>query len=523
MQQLHTGLAGANIYLRNRMSSILRRHGVPSFAFVRRGQWQRGYQHGHPVATSNTCLNTHTRPAGVVRAVTTLLPSVYNEHRHTYTSRLDGHSSPLCNARMLHPLGCHRPQLVHQLHTVVGCGSRHLPVRRQTAQLQYLRTRGMCVSSTESKLHQDKSVIVTTLNTALDRYPLTTSLLYLYHNAVLVGVCAGVMGLTHLHVPDMTAMALAFVIHASTTTLRIPLASGLAAILAKSVPSITGASPTLQIERSFQQVNVRDCVSKGTNTLAFSAGVRISQMIKLPIAWMLGKHQVQPASHHSSPSSAFHSHTASPSPSSPTAASQPEDSAHRSLSSRVFNWFALGDVLDKYGLAYVFAGRIVATVSLGAMYTGVAYAYAHGHDVTSVTQGLHSYVPTLAEWLDGVITKAQNSVATPVSDAASLLSADLPPPPASLWERVKNVASSWHLFDSAAATTMYWAQGCIAVNLVYPLVLHCAVSKLSLKAGPTTEPFFRNLGADESGSDDAARRSATGTGTSASTRTATRP
>ncbi|RYG56985.1 hypothetical protein EON66_01520 [archaeon] len=276
---------------------------------------------------------------------------------------------------------------------------------------------GLAVTLREPLPPRTGNRIVDELHAALWRYPLTTSLVYLYHNGAYAGILYA--GLWLAGVPAPSELGMAFMINRLTRRFRIPLILALSALV----------------------VRVRPVYGK----------LQLTKLMTMPLASL--KDQVEAADAAAAGSQAGAASPTSRMATPSTADEQPMTPLQAKVGRGVLkavDMMNMGGLLDKYGLAYVLCGRAVSTVSILSIY----WLLSTGTDVS---------------WMMEYVGEAGETV------------------------------SAW---------TARWAEACIALNLVYPLVLRYGVADASLGIGRVVEKLQADAAALEAAEAEAAAAAA---------------
>lgn len=282
-----------------------------------------------------------------------------------------------------------------------------------------------CRSFSTTATHSSGSKLVDSVNHALERYPVTTALVYLYHNTAYAS--ATYILLLAAGIDGPRELGLSLVINRLTQRLRMPIIFAAAAALVRTVPAfgrlqlsklmmapfadlrrIAGPEPVLwdpQPQPSASASAAASTSAAGTPAATAVAAPSASTWQAMRDQWQLLRSSL------SASSSAGQGGSAADSPSSPSSPSfAPARVAARGVLAAV-NALNMGGVLDKFGLAYVLCGRAIASTQLIA----VAYAIRAGVDVDAalaavtasadamlwqpVAGVLQEHVPAAYEWL----------------------------------------------------------------------------------------------------------------------------
>mgnify|MGYP006870682883 CR=1 FL=1 len=214
------------------------------------------------------------------------------------------------------------------------------------------------------------SDLVDELNDALGRHPVTTSLVYAYHNVVYAGILYGV--LVAAGIPAPAELGVAFALNRVTTRLRLPIVLAAAAALVRLRPAYS----KLQLTRLLTAA-----MTMGATTEPPAPGAP-------PVPGWVSKMQA--------------------------------------VLAKAPALLTMGGMLDKFGLAYVLAGRVVATISI----LSIATALRYGVDIGP-----------LLSWVG--------------SDTAA-------------------TAADW---------AARWTVACLAINVTYPVVLRYGVARVANRIG----------------------------------------
>ena len=258
-------------------------------------------------------------------------------------------------------------------------------------------------------------------------YPVNTGWLWLYHAPIFAGLSTSILYTLSIFIPYINtllpiALGPAFIIHSTTRRLRLPLVLGLAAYLARKFPFLTE--------------------------------IPISTLLTAPVNSLLS-------------STSTSSSTSTNSSSSGTSTNDTKDN-------NVINKFfdsmdkvlGMSTLINQYGLAYVLSGRIIGTISL-LSFTALLH---YGLPLELYIQNIYNYLPSIPYINPSSPSTASSIVidtTTTTTTSASSASAS---------------TTSWFSFLTTANNlTIYWASGCLLVNIFYyPFILNYGIGKLSL-------------------------------------------
>jgi hypothetical protein len=277
---------------------------------------------------------------------------------------------------------------------------------------------------------------VDNLNTALTRFPLTTSTWYLYHQPVFVGALFGAY--TLLGVAPHVDLGLAFLLNGGLKRLRVPVIVGLSAGVVRLFPSLARLQVSRLLAAPFAGLMPASMSSPPSAAAGSTAAPGSSGY-----ATAASSATQRPTDSKLAATASGGSATAgAPQPQQPPSAT-PSSSFASTLKDRLLHWFnpfggALAALMDRFGLAYVLTARVVASANLLAIYAALRY----GVDVGP-----------LLEWAGATGEAAGGYVAR-------------------------------------------WAAAALSLNAVYPAALHWGVSAVALRAGPAVEPKLLRMAAE---------------------------
>lgn len=294
--------------------------------------------------------------------------------------------------------------------------------------------------------------MVDSLNRAISNYPTVTGWIWLYHGPTFAGasyalltaatMATGLGGLIPIELGP------AFVIHGVTRRFRLPLVLAVAAGLSKLAPSLTTVPVTRMLAAPF--VSIGHLKSPPQPVRAGS----LTDRYRKGRDWLVAK--------------------------------------GIALDKAVGG----SDMVNKFGLAYVVAGRCVGTASLIAIAAGLR----QGVDI-------QPWMDSIGTSIDGMLPAVtMPKLQWPFADSAL---ASISPPPST--EAITHATASASSAAAAAAPTAAgsgivstatemtarWAAGCLLVNFMYPLVVTHGVAGTANRVGRwmETSPTWKSFSA----------------------------
>jgi len=321
------------------------------------------------------------------------------------------------------------------------------------------------------------SELVDSVNHALHRYPMTTALVYLYHNAFYAGCAFGALWLLGIDAPS--ELGLAFALNSLTRRLRMPIIAAAAAGVVKLKPqygklqlSKLMMAPFASLKQIAESGGSADAGGQAPGTAPSPS------MLGRLGRWAVGEQpQQQPVKPVATPTVAA---TDAAGAARPGAASELSDVTpfQRRIAQGVIggvNLLNMGGLLDRYGLAYILCGRAIASANI----IGVACALRYGVDVDGL----------IAQY-SGVAAAAVQPYWEPVQAAWSslpLVGGGTAPVAEVDAEGGTAAAAGAGVATLAAGWMSRWAVGCLAINAAYPFVLRVGVAGVAERLGPLAD------------------------------------
>lgn len=301
-------------------------------------------------------------------------------------------------------------------------------------------SRSFCAGAASSS----GSKLVDSVNHALEKFPVTTALVYLYHNTAYVSaiyvllLAAGIDGPREL--------GLSLVVNRLTQRLRMPVIFAAAAALVRAVPAFGRLQLSKLMMAPFADLRrfagpepvlwdpqpLPAAAAGGHNTTPQSTASSTSTWQALREQWRALRTSTSTSS--SADAAGSSSGTDASSPPSPSSSGAARVAARGVLAA--INALNMGGVLDKFGLAYVLCGRAIASTQLIA----VAYAIRAGVDVDAalaavttaadamvwqpVAGVLQEHAPAAYEWLAPHFDSSSSSSSGGVAGLGAAMPAD---------------------------------------------------------------------------------------------------
>lgn len=265
----------------------------------------------------------------------------------------------------------------------------------------------------DAKASTKVNLVVADMNDALDKWPMTTALWYLYSNLVFAGATFGVLSLAS--VPAPVELAAAWGLNRLTTRLRMPFILASAAALAKANPSLGQLQLSKLMMTPF----------KGLKELADEGGSNAAKKAVKGIEWI-----ISPAS----------------------------------------------GLLDKYGLAYLICGRVIASASM----IGFAAAIHYGLDAPSLISEANQWLQreVVGEWISPHVSPEAKELMP--QWALEGMGLDESKSATAEGGKKQEAGEGGGLLAAGAGVLSRWAMSCLCVNAVYyPWLLRFGIARFS--------------------------------------------